>query len=1029
MSGHMERTRNMTRARLLRTGLPVALVASFALPLAGATQAGARIAPAQAAPSKAAPTVAAAALALALPRAGGAAVGIDLCATTGTTMLPGVTSPVPVLGYVLGDCTLTNTVSTPGGPAIVVDEGDVVTVTLHNNLTEATGLLFPGQTLVPDRVGVAGGGMKIYSFTAKTGTSLYEAALLPGAQHQSAMGLVGALVVKSATVGQAYAQATSAYDEEAAVVVSELDPALNSSANPAAFDMRTFKPTFGLINGKASPSTDPIPAVAGHKLLLRMVNGGSQPHSLGLLGLRQTVIANDGSELRYSHNVVADTVGPGQSADALISIPAGAPAGSKFAFYDASAGLHNAGANGTGGMLTFIATAAGTANTAPVTTNVSVSPNPALTTTASVTLTGTITPTPDAAEYFIDTLGANGTGCPVTPASAVSAVITTIGGTSPCGLATLTAGNHSIYLHGLIGTDWGTAVSTALTVTPADTQAPITSGLSVTPALTNGADPVINATGDDSTTGGSRIQAIEYFIGTSNPMLNGSGAALAITPPIDATVSAGATIPFTLLSAGVNVISVHSQDSAGNWGLFATINVTTDTVGPVTSLASASPNPTNGVIGVNSSTPAVRVSASASDALTNTVAAEGFIDTVGAPGSGFVFFPTDGLFSSLSESVYYDIQLTAVQGLSNGIHTIYVRSKDAAGNWGATISTALVVDKVAPTTNAIAATPNPTNVSGGTNTSFLLTANATDAGAGGGSPITAAEWYQNPAPAAGSGTPMTATDGTFSSSVEPIRATIDFVALGWAAGNHTIFVRSRDAAGSWSNSVSVTVNVVYPNIFTNGFDSGTLASRWGWSALGGTTARLAVTNGQAQGGSARRLDVTVAGGGAATSGFVQDNSPNAEASYHGRFYINPLSLVTGTGATPQAITLFKGMSGDGTGNTVFSVEYRRSTVTGAANNRAQVRLNVTRSGGTTSTNWFNIADNTYTSVEVAWASGASATSSLSTGGTVRQNLTGLNTSANTLGSVQLGLQGTLANISGTIRIDSFVSTKTTVIGN
>ncbi len=1021
MSGHMERTRNMTRARLLRTGLPVALVASIALPLAGATQAGARVAPAQAAPSKAAPIVAAAAPALALPRAG-VPVGIDLCATAGTTTLPGAVT-VPVLGYVLGDCTITNSVGAPGGPTIVANEGDMVTVTLHNNLTEATGLLFQGQTMVPDRVGVAAGGMKTYTFTAKTGTSIFEAALLPGAQYQSAMGLVGALVVKSATAGQAYAQTTSAYDEEAVVVVSELDPALNSSANPALFDMRTFKPTFGLINGKASPSTDPIPAVAGHKLLLRMVNGGSQPHSLGLLGLRQTVIANDGSELRYSHSVVADTVGPGQSADAVVSIPAGAPAGSKFAFYDASASLHNAGATGTGGMLTFITTGAGAANTAPVTTNVSVSPNPVLTTTGSVTLTGTITPAPEAAEYFIDTLGVSGTGCAVTPATAVSVVITTIGGTSPCGLASLAAGNHSIYLHGKIGTDWGTAVSTALTVTPADTQAPVTSGLVVTPAQTNGADPVINATGDDSTAGGSSINAIEYFIGAT--AADGSGAALAITPPIDATVSAGATIPFNLLAPGVNVISVHSQDSAGNWGAFATINVTKDTVGPVTSLASASPSISNGVIGVNSSTPAVRVSASASDAMTNTVAAEGFIDTVGAPGSGFVFFPTDGLFNSFSESVYYDIQLTAVQGLSNGNHTIYVRSKDAAGNWGATTSTTLVVDKVAPTTNAIVAASNPTNVSGGTNTSFLLSANATDIGAG----IAAAEWYQNPAPAAGSGTPMVATDGTFNSSVEPIRATIDFVALGWTAGNHTIFVRSRDAAGSWSTPVSVTVNVVYPNIFTNGFDAGTLATRWGWSALGGNTARLVVNNGAAQGGSARRLDVNVAGGAAATSGYVQDNSPTAEASYHGRFYINPQSLITGGGANPQPITLFKGLAGDGTGNTVFVVEYRRSTVTGAANNRAQVRLNVTRNGGTTSTNWFNLADNAYTSLEVAWASGLSATSSLSTGGTVRQNLTGLDTSANTLGSVQLGLQGTLAGIGGTIRIDSFVSTKTTVIGN
>ena len=38
-----------------------------------------------------------------------------------------------------------------------------------------------------------------------------------------------------------------------------------------------------------------------------------------------------------------------------------------------------------------------------------------------------------------------------------------------------------------------------------------------------------------------------------------------------------------------------------------------------------------------------------------------------------------------------------MRALSNGSHTIYVHAKDAAGNWGPTGTTTLVVNKVQPT--------------------------------------------------------------------------------------------------------------------------------------------------------------------------------------------------------------------------------------------------------------------------------------------------------------------------------------------
>jgi hypothetical protein len=111
---------------------------------------------------------------------------------------------------------------------------------------------------------------------------------------------------------------------------------------------------------------------------------------------------------------------------------------------------------------------------------------------------------------------------------------------------------------------------------------------------------------------------------------------------------------------------------------------------------SASPNPNNGYQEFNTSVQAVRVIASLSDAAaggSNIATAEGFIDSVGATGTGFVFVATDGSFNSSTENGYADIPLVVIGSLSPGNHTIYVHAKDAAGNWGATSTTVLVINK------------------------------------------------------------------------------------------------------------------------------------------------------------------------------------------------------------------------------------------------------------------------------------------------------------------------------------------------
>ena len=58
--------------------------------------------------------------------------------------------------------------------------------------------------------------------------------------------------------------------------------------------------------------------------------------------------------------------------------------------------------------------------------------------------------------------------------------------------------------------------------------------------------------------------------------------------------------------------------------------------------------------------------------------------------------------------------------------------------------------------------------------------------------------------------PMTASDGSFNSTIEGIEATID--TTGWANGRHTIFVESKDAAGNWGYTSAVFIDVIDPDI-------------------------------------------------------------------------------------------------------------------------------------------------------------------------------------------------------------------------
>ncbi|NJD05333.1 MAG: hypothetical protein FIA97_02405 [Methylococcaceae bacterium] len=423
-----------------------------------------------------------------------------------------------------------------------------------------------------------------------------------------------------------------------------------------------------------------------------------------------------------------------------------------------------------------------------------------------------------------------------------------------------------------------------------------------------------------------------------------------------------------------------------------------DTLGPVASGVAASPNPNNGTLGFAVGTPAVRLSASLTDPSSNGLqsninAAEVFVDTVGINGAGIAAIAADGVFDSPTESVVADIALTAIAQLAEGSHTLYLRGRDAAGNWGATASTVLIIDKTGPTVTNVAATP--------TNSTITLLANATDPSPG---TIAGAEWFEGTDPGVGMGSPVSVSGSN-------LKATINVAA--WPIGSHTLFVRARDLAGNWGSPVSTTVVIPPPNtLFFDSFESSNL-SAWNGGVVG---TRLSV-NATAKMTTAGSYGLQATLGSGTSPSYVADLTPALESSYHARFYFNPHGANPGSGQ----VTLLSGLNSVGT--TLFQVQFQRVGST------YQVRGVVTRAGGTSTTNWFNITNNTAHYVEIAWQSAASASFQLYVDGSLKQSLSALNTGSNTLDAIRMGLVGGLVNsASGSVYLDAFASTRNTVIG-
>ena len=123
----------------------------------------------------------------------------------------------------------------------------------------------------------------------------------------------------------------------------------------------------------------------------------------------------------------------------------------------------------------------------------------------------------------------------------------------------------------------------------------------------------------------------------------------------------------------------------------------------------------------------------------------------GDPGTGTPMDASDGTFDSPSEGVEAVIDVPCPDGAYN----LWIRGKDAAGNWGACEFYLLIVENGAPTTYNV----------------FVedLTVTATIEGLS----VVGAEYYIDMMGPSGLGTAMNPVDGLFDSGIEDVIAEIE----------------------------------------------------------------------------------------------------------------------------------------------------------------------------------------------------------------------------------------------------------------
>ena len=232
-------------------------------------------------------------------------------------------------------------------PTLIFNQGDYITINLHNELDVPISLVFPGHDVAgagscgPVAAGpldmtcqVASLSSGTYSFPAeKAGTYMYHSGTDPALQVE--MGLVGAIVVRpygfDPMNATAYGHPDTAYDREYLFFLTEMDSRIheavdfNESLEGTDF-LGDYFANYWFINGRTAPDTlaganvpwlptqpyNILPQMLpGERVLMRVVSAGRDPHPYHHHGNHALIIGRNGNMLESA---------PGQGPDIALDV-------------------------------------------------------------------------------------------------------------------------------------------------------------------------------------------------------------------------------------------------------------------------------------------------------------------------------------------------------------------------------------------------------------------------------------------------------------------------------------------------------------------------------------------------------------------------------------------------------------------------------------------------------------------------------------------------------------------------------------
>ena len=216
------------------------------------------------------------------------------------------------------------------GPELRVTEGDLVRVTLQNQLPVPTTIHWHGVDVPNAMDGVPGltqdavppGGTFVYEFPATNpGTRWYHTH--QDSEVQTPLGLYGPMIVEPRTPPAG----AVAYSREYTYTLSEWSLALTPQvakgeaslprSGPGAPHAKQLDYDFFLLNGKAHDAIPPIVLRQGERIRVRLINAGALPHTIHPHGHSFRIIATDGNFVEPAQQLLKDsvTLGPSERVD------------------------------------------------------------------------------------------------------------------------------------------------------------------------------------------------------------------------------------------------------------------------------------------------------------------------------------------------------------------------------------------------------------------------------------------------------------------------------------------------------------------------------------------------------------------------------------------------------------------------------------------------------------------------------------------------------------------------------------------